>query len=66
MTLSPELFYILGAVVLGAALAYGMMQSSKRNRANDRVSDEASRALYNDPDGYEQKEKELNKEVKPS
>jgi hypothetical protein len=40
---------IVGVVLLGAALVYGMFQNSRRNRANDRLTEAATRDLYDHP-----------------
>jgi hypothetical protein len=61
-----EILYGVGAVVLFVALAYGMIQYKSRNRANDRITDEATRAEYDDPAGYPQRREELKKELRPS
>ena len=62
-----EIGFFVGAVVLGAALAWGAFQYSRRNRANEPVTDAATRASYQDPDGYAREtEGEMRSKVKPS
>jgi hypothetical protein len=40
---------VVGAALLGAAIAYAMFQNSRRNRANDRLTEAATRDLYDHP-----------------
>ena len=47
------LIYGLGALILVAALYYGMRLSRGRNRANDKVTDAAVRSQYKDGDNYD-------------
>lgn len=48
-----ETLFGLGILVLGAAFAYGISRSRRRNRGNDKVRDAAVRSQYRDPDGYD-------------
>ena len=66
MTFQPEILWGVGVVLLLAALIYGMVQYRTRNRANDRVSDAAAKALYDDPERYPEKREVLERDVKPS
>jgi hypothetical protein len=63
---SPETLWGVGIAVLLAALVWGLIQYRNRNRANDPITEEATRELYDDPDNYEQRREELNKQVRPS
>jgi hypothetical protein len=64
---TPEMLWPLGAALLLVVLVYGMIQYKTRNRANDRVTDKAAKALYDDPTTYtEQTRDDLKKEVRPS
>ena len=38
-----EIGFFIGAVVLGAALAFGILQNRRRNRANEPVTKQAVR-----------------------
>lgn len=40
---------IAGAILLGLALAYGMLQNSRRDRRNDKLTEAATRDLYDHP-----------------
>jgi hypothetical protein len=50
---TPEVFYGIGAIVLLAVLAWGLMRNRGRNRRMDPVTDQATRAEYDDPKAYE-------------
>jgi hypothetical protein len=52
--LTPEVLYGLGALVLLAALVWGITQYKTRNRANDAVTEAATREEYDHPDTYGQ------------
>ncbi len=47
-----EMIYISGAVLLGLGIAYGMLQYYTRNKANDKVTQEAVRQMREDPEAY--------------
>ena len=62
-----EVLYVIGTVVLGLAIAWGMFWNKGRNRANDRVTEQATHELYADPEHYdERREEELKRQVRPS
>jgi hypothetical protein len=50
---SWEIFYAIGALVLVVGLAWGVSRSRRRNRANDKITQEATRAQYEQPEKYE-------------
>jgi len=61
-----EIFYILGAVVLAGAIAYGMIQYYSRNRRNDAITEEATRMEYDAPTAYKHGGREaLKDQVEP-
>ena len=65
--LSIEMLYVLGLLLVGVAIAFGIRRSSTRNKANDAVSEAATRELYKDPDRYEAvTQDKLNDQIKPS
>lgn len=65
--LSIEFLYIVGILLVGGAIALGIWRSSSRNKANDAVSETATRELYKHPDAYEDHTRdELKDQVKPS
>ena len=51
---SWEIFFAIGALVLIVGLAWGVSRSKARNRANDEIAQEATRAEYEQPEKYEQ------------
>ncbi|HKP80023.1 MAG TPA: hypothetical protein VJU34_12950 [Phenylobacterium sp.] len=63
---TPEVFYGLGALLLLAALVWGITQYKRRNRANDAVSEQATRAEYDHPDTYEREEQAFRDKIRPS
>ena len=62
--MAPELFYGIGALALLAALAWATMQYRARNRANDAVTERATRELYQKPDKYD--ERKHQRDLEPS
>lgn len=56
-----ELFYIVGALVLIAALGYGLLRNIGRNKRQDAIRDAATRAEYKDPERYQQTQKQYEK-----
>lgn len=65
--LTPEMFWPIGSLLLLVVIVYGLVQYKTRNRANDRVSEKAAHALYDNPAEYtEEKREELQQEVRPS
>jgi hypothetical protein len=66
MPFQPEILWGVGTIVLFVVLIYGMIQYKTRNRGNDRVSDAATKALYDDPERYPEKREALKQDIKPS
>lgn len=64
--LTPEILYGFGALALMAALVWGVVQYKRRNRANDAVTEAATRAEYNNPDTYEDRQDRFRDQVRPS
>jgi hypothetical protein len=62
--MAPELFYGIGALALLAALVWATMQYRARNRANDPVTERATRELYQKPDKYD--ERKHQRDLEPS
>jgi hypothetical protein len=63
---SPEILWGVGTVLLLIALIWGVRQSRTRNRANDRITEEATRQEYADPAHYPQEQRNLEKQTRPS
>jgi hypothetical protein len=64
--MSWEIIYPIGALLVLAAIAYGAIQYKTRNRANDRVTEEATREQYAHPETYNDRREELKKKLRPS
>ena len=62
----PELLYGVGIVGLFLALIWGYVQYKTRNRANDPLTEAATKAEYDQPEDYEAIERDLKKQVRPS
>lgn len=54
-----ELGFFVGAVILLVAIVWGVMAYNRRNRANEPVTEEATRQLYANTDTFGEKEEEL-------
>jgi hypothetical protein len=61
-----EVFFGLGALVLLGALIWGITQYKLRNRANDPITERATKAEYDHPATYEQEQDRFRDEVRPS
>jgi hypothetical protein len=64
--LTLELLYGLGALLLMAVLVYGFVQYKRRNRANDPLTEVATREEYDHPDSYPETREQLKSRVRPS
>lgn len=62
MDFQAEMLWGVGALLLLVALIYGVIQYRTRNRANDPVSERATKALYDDMDGYDDAKREALKD----
>ena len=63
---TPEIFYGLGALLLFAALAWAVLRVRGRNKANDPITEAATRDEYDHPDRYKRDQEEFRREVRPS
>jgi hypothetical protein len=66
MHLSWELSFGVGAAALLAAIVYGAWRNLTRNRANDPITEEATREEFEDPGSYPQRREALKKRLHPS
>lgn len=64
--LTPEIFFGLGALVLLAVLVWGVNQYRTRNRANDPVTEAATREEYDHPDSYRDSQDRFRDQVRRS
>ena len=62
-----ETGFAVGVLILLLAFLYGVSQWRKRNRANEPITQAATKALYEDEDLYErQTEGEMRAKTRPS
>lgn len=66
MNFSPEILYGVGIVILVVAFAWALMRKATRNRANDRIAEQATHELYEHPETYPERREELKKEARRS
>ncbi|MDG2520649.1 hypothetical protein P7B02_03765 [Caulobacter segnis] len=59
-----EMAFPIGVILLGLALAWGLLRYKSRNKAIDRVSEDATRAQYADPESYGRKEQGFREQLK--
>ncbi|HYE47880.1 MAG TPA: hypothetical protein VEA44_19085 [Caulobacter sp.] len=65
--LAWEMLFHIGWVVLGLALAYGLWKYYTRNKANDAVTEQATREQYEHPESYDNaRREELKDKLRPS
>jgi hypothetical protein len=62
----PEVLFGVGIVVLFLGLLWGFVQYKTRNKANDPLTDAATKAEYDDPHNYDVAEAELKSKIQPS
>lgn len=60
-----ESLWHVGWVVLGGVLAFAVWRYHTRNKRNDRVTEKATRELYDNPETYDERREELNKQLGP-
>lgn len=63
--LAWEMLWPIAVAVLGLALAWGSWRYHTRNKANDRITEEATRELYKHPETYEETAEDLKKQLRP-
>lgn len=61
-----ELLYGVGALLLAAALVWGVVQYRTRNKANDPLTEAATREEYDHPDRYQDEQDDFKNQVRPS
>jgi hypothetical protein len=64
--LTPEILYGLGALVLLAALVWGVTQYKTRNKANDALTEAATREEYDHPESYGREQERFKDQARPS
>lgn len=63
--ISWEIVYGLGALVLAGAIAWAILRNRARNRANDPLTEAATRADYDHPEAREEITREAQSQVRP-
>lgn len=65
MTIGPEIFFVIGTVLLGIVIAAVFVFVRGRNKANDAITEAAAHELKRHPDRYEDHTKqELEAQVR--
>lgn len=59
-----EMAFPIGVIVLGLALAWGLLSYKSPGSTDDRMSEKARRAQYSDPRGSDQKQRDLRARLK--
>ncbi|WP_369062001.1 hypothetical protein ABOZ73_07470 [Caulobacter sp. 73W] len=59
LNLTWEMAFPIGVILLGLALAYGLLRYKTRNKANDNITEEATREEYSHPATYDEREGQL-------
>jgi len=59
-----ELFYIIGAFVLLAAIGYGVYRDKTRDKSKDRITEAATKEQYEHPERYQQTQREFERAAK--
>lgn len=54
MQIPPEIFYGIGVVVLAVGIAWGVLRNKHLNRANDQVTEAATKEAYEHPETYDE------------
>lgn len=57
--------FLIGAILVGAALVWGIVSYGRRNRRNEPITDAATRANYENTDTYGDKEAALRRQTRP-
>lgn len=60
-----EIGFFVGAVILLGAFIWGAMANTRRNRANDAVTSQATAELYKDEDEFGRKEGDYRARTRP-
>jgi hypothetical protein len=65
MSFPLEAWFGIASAVLLIVLAYAAYQTSTRDRAHDPIGDATTRELYEHPDTYPERRRELQKQFEP-
>lgn len=59
-----ELLYFIGALVLLAAIGYGMYRDKTRDKRKDAITEAATREQYRHPERYQETQKKYEEAAK--
>jgi hypothetical protein len=62
--LSWEMLWPIGTVLLAAGLVYGLVSYYRRDKRNDRITEQATHEEYNNPNYGEARREELKAQVR--
>jgi hypothetical protein len=65
MNLAPEILFGFGALLLFGVLAWAVIANKRRNRANDAITDAATRDMHEHPDTYQARRGKFEKQLRP-
>jgi hypothetical protein len=52
--MTPEIFYGIGALILGLGLAYGGFRYAMRDKSKDPIAEAATREMKDHPERYDE------------
>lgn len=61
-----ELVWGLGVLALMGVMIWGATQYARRNKAKDRLTEDATRAEYSHPETYPREKDEIERRIRPS
>ncbi|RAK65346.1 hypothetical protein [Phenylobacterium kunshanense] len=64
--MTPEVLWGVGALVLLAVMVWAATQYHRRNKANDPLTEAATREEYSHPDTYPETRERLKEHIRPS
>ncbi len=56
--MTPEIFYVIGALMVGVGLAFGLWRGRLKSPTARAISEEATREQYDDPERYDETRQE--------
>lgn len=65
--LSWEMLWLIGTVLLAGGLVYGLVSYYTRNKANDAITEQATKEQYQNPEAYDEaRREELKSRLRPN
>jgi len=66
MPIAPEIMFVIALVALVLAMVWGIIRYMTRNKANDAITEEATRAQKQmSTEDYDREREQLKKQLKP-